>query len=440
MPTILQFTSRRGENATSSTGSGTVRAPIQILLVLCLLCRAACAQTAEEARIPDALAALPGVADAFDPLVQDFAEQWRAAEDAKATLALTRDYGHKLWLAAKARVASGDKDDRPLYWSRLALAQIIHDIRPRFPIFPADRDAALQALERASRGMDDVRYPNERRVVRVLLTGFDPFLLDRNIGQSNPSGASVLALDGADIPFTDQHGRQQIAHIAAVVLPVRYADFDAGLVEDFLQPWLAGAQAGPHDWFEAERQRRSGQLANVAHATPQVDMVLTTSMGHAGFELERYAGLRRSTAAPDNANAFSGGTLDHPTLPRLRGRPMQGAEFLEISLPTNAMHKVQAPFVLTDNRWVRVAPDIEFAAGGIGTLHGKTAVEGSGGGYLSNEVSYRALHLRDELGVVTLPIGHLHLPPVVGYDPVKLDAILAELRAVLAASAGALAP
>jgi hypothetical protein len=169
-------------------------------------------------------------------------------------------------------------------------------------------------------------------------------------------------------------------------------------------------------------------------------MVLTTSMGHAGFELERYAGLRRSTAAPDNANAFSGGTLDHPVLPHLRGRLMQGAEFLEISLPTGAMRQVQGPFALTDNRWVKVAPDTEFAAGGIATLYGKTAVEGSGGGYLSNEVSYRALHLRDELGVSTLPIGHLHLPAIVGYDAAQLDAIVNELRAVLAAGAGILQP
>jgi hypothetical protein len=418
-----------------------VRLPILVLSAFVLLCPFAHGQTPEEARLAKAIAAMPGRADAFDTLTKAFAVQWRSAEDAKTTLALTQDYGHKLWQAAKTRaVQQQDNDDRPLYWGRLALTQVIHDTRPHFPIFPADREAALKALEQASRGMDEVAFPADRSVLRILITGFDPFLLDRDIGQSNPSGVGVLALDGTELNFVDTHGQQRRAHIEAVVFPVRFADFDAGIVEDFLQPWMAGAQSGPHDWFEAERQRRSGKLANVEHAQPQVDMVVTTSMGRDHFELERFTDLRRSSPAPDNLNAYSGGSLEHPALPSLRARPLQGSEFIEFSLPSKAMRQVQTPYAVDDDRWVRTTTSALFAAGDIGTLYGKTSVEGSGGGYLSNEVSYRALRLRDELGLKNFPVGHLHLPAITGYDAEKLQVIITELRAILAAGAAATNP
>ena len=46
---------------------------------------------------------------------------------------------------------------------------------------------------------------------------------------------------------------------------------------------------------------------------------------------------------------------------------------------------------------------------------GAIAVQGGGGGYLSNESAYRVTRLRDEAGV-QLPAGHLHTP-VLDFDP-----------------------
>ena len=45
----------------------------------------------------------------------------------------------------------------------------------------------------------------------------------------------------------------------------------------------------------------------------------------------------------------------------------------------------------------------------LAALRGQTAVQGSGGGYLSNEISYRSIRLANELGVA-LPMGHIHTP------------------------------
>ncbi len=55
---------------------------------------------------------------------------------------------------------------------------------------------------------------------RILLTGFDPFTLDRDIRISNPSGATALALDGTVIETADGPARVETA-----VFPVRWQDF-----------------------------------------------------------------------------------------------------------------------------------------------------------------------------------------------------------------------
>ncbi len=58
----------------------------------------------------------------------------------------------------------------------------------------------------------------------------------------------------------------------------------------------------------------------------------------------------------------------------------------------------------------------EIAAGGrssterlSGPTTGSTAVAGSGGSFLSNEIFYRTALLRTQTGT-TIPVGHLHTP------------------------------
>jgi hypothetical protein len=106
-------------------------------------------------------------------------------------------------------------------------------------------------------------------VRKVFVSSFDLFQLDGGrIFSGNPSGAAALRLDGTTVGG---------AQIHAVIFPVRYADFNGGLVEDVFRPHLAPG----------------GQ---------QADRVTTVSQGNsAGFDLEVHNGRRR--AAPEGGNA-----------------------------------------------------------------------------------------------------------------------------------------
>ena len=74
--------------------------------------------------------------------------------------------------------------------------------------------------------------------------------------------------------------------------------------------------------------------------------------------------------------------------------------------------------------------------GSLAALSDDTAVAGSGGGYLSNEVAYRALELRERLGV-SFAVGHLHTPRVDGYDADAERAMVAQIRDLVAAAVAA---
>jgi pyrrolidone-carboxylate peptidase len=265
----------------------------------------------------------------------------------------------------------------------------------------------VQSFEYASRGFDDLEFPEAADTRRVLISGFDPFLLDRDIGQSNPSGLAALALDGTQLPLAK--GRMWIE---AVTFPVRFEDFDDGIVETFFVDALA------------------------AHS---IDLIVTISMGRDAFDLERFPGRRRSATAPDNRNVVTGADARTPLLPKLAGAPLEGPEFVEFSLPAADMLAIQSPWPVRDNRRVTSLERGELEPASLAELSFDTAVQGSGGGYLSNEISYRSVLLLGRMGS-RVPVGHLHTPSVVGHDPVIEGRILAQIRALLIAAASAPGP
>lgn len=314
--------------------------------------------------------------------------------------------GRSLWTDARAQVRDGAFDDRPLYWRRLAMqAQFLT---------AGGADAAgvgmaadeLLTLNWIGRGFADVGYPPDADV-RVLVTGFDPFHLDRDIEQSNPSGLIALMLDGVRV----RHEGLRIA-FESMIFPVNYGDFDHGIVEQALVPWLEG---------------------------DPIDLLVTISMGRDGFDLERFPAGRRSAEALDNQRVASGGSATRPVPLTLAGAPLGGPEFVEFSLPAAAMVAVEGPFAVTDNRAVTTLEAGPLAPAGLEALAGLTAVRGSGGGYLSNEISYRSLLLRQRLGS-TVPTGHLHVPRVAGFDPERERLIFDQTLALLLAAIRALGP
>jgi pyrrolidone-carboxylate peptidase len=336
-------------------------------------------------------------ASGFDGLSVPFQAALSGAGNAAGAMKIVREHGSKLWEKAvkRAQGASADQDDRPLYWARLDMARALRQWQPAaFALTTAKRDDLLAEFERASRGMLDAGFDKKKKGKRVLVSGFDPFGLETSVDRGNPSGAAVLALDGQTI----SSGGGVDAEVQSVIFPVRFADFDAGAVESFFQPYLTGK-------------------------TP-VDMIVTISQGGSkDFEVEKFAGRRRSTEATDNLGVLSGGTPSSPLVPKGVGA---GSEFLETSLPSKEMlggsGKAKVVFDKTKTQ-----------------LPGGEAVEGSGGGYLSNEIFYRTALLRSDSGS-TVPYGHLHTPflsppgkSASAYATAR-DAMVSQVREILKAA------
>ncbi|MFF5155938.1 pyroglutamyl peptidase [Streptomyces sp. NPDC000348] len=337
--------------------------------------------TVEERRLDGAVPQEILRRSGFADVAPDFARALdRAHTYAQARRAVVRE-GAELWRRAVDRAqgrgpAGGDlsrDDDRPLYWARLGMTRELRTWEPGFRLDEERRARLLDELERTSRGQTAIRYPHGRGVKRILVTGFDPFTLDRDIRISNPSGAAALALDGTVIETADGPAR-----IETAVFPVRWRDFARGTVERALRPHLPG-----------------------------IDLFTTVSQGRVGrFDVERTNGAWRGGFG-DNEN--TGRTETIPVTD-----PASQPQWTSTTLPYARIVAAETGrFPVYDNTGVT-----EIPAGGTepvvrpqGPTPGSTARAGGGGDYLSNEIAYRATLLRDRLGLhEELPGGHVHTP------------------------------
>jgi len=360
--------------------------------------------TVEEQRINKAQLAMPNVLKAFTPQISSFEQQFKELNNFKSAKTLVQRFSFELWENAKQRIINTNNyDDRALYWARLLSSKVIRTTSPKFSITQAQLNTLLTLLEEGSRGRTDLAF-SSGSTKKILLTGFDPFLLDRNINQSNPSGVAALLLDGQVINYNGIS-----AEINTVMVPVRYEDFDQGIIESLLAPY---------------------------YALNNVDMVVTVSMGRTEFDLEHFPGKRRSVNAPDNANIVYGGTQTSPVIPKLNGRPLPGNEFVKFSLPVNYMQNAKGPYKVIDNREVTTL-EKTYKAPSYGELKNSIAVNGGGGGYLSNEISYRSIRLRDALNS-SIPTGHIHTPRIQQFEPETEAKIVNQIKAMLEQSLVAL--
>jgi pyrrolidone-carboxylate peptidase len=337
--------------------------------------------TVEEQRLDRAVPQEILKRSGFDSVAQELARALAKTHSYAQAERVVARQGSSLWRRAVDRAqgrgaAGGDlsrDDDRPLYWARLGMTREVRTWEPRFDLTGTERARLLSELEVTSRGQDTVRYPHGTGVKRILLTGFDPFTLDRDIRISNPSGATALALDGTTIDTA--HGP---ARIETVVFPVRWQDFTDGVVERTLRPYL-----------------------------PKTDLFTTVSQGRIGrFDVERTNG------------AWRGGFPDNDTIGRTETVPVADPatqpQWTSTTLPYRAIVAADTGrFPVYDHTEVT-----EIPAGGTapvvrpdGPTAGSVARAGGGGDYLSNEIAYRATLLRDRLGLHdTLPGGHVHTP------------------------------
>jgi hypothetical protein len=347
----------------------------------------------------------------------DTAKAFRRALCKADRLTSARSVVHKhsrrLWDLAVARAQDkaepggtlSDGDDRPLYWTRLAMSAALRQWDPGFALTEHARTALIADLDRTSRGQDDIQFPRGKEVTRVLITGFDPFTLDNDIRQANPSGASALALDGVKV-----RGPDGTIRLEAVIFPVRWRDFGHGMVEAALLPHFISS-------------------------TARVDAFATTSQGRFGrIDLEHFNGAWRG-GFPDNEGLCYRGVIPlAPGVPTVEPQ----SQWTLTTLPLDSLLAAgTGPFPVFDNREVVEVPGDtppepatttcpaapspgEYREDG--PTEGSQARSGSGGDYLSNEIAYRATLLRDAVGL-DVPGGHIHTPVLQGLsntDPNEL--------------------
>ncbi|WP_206739343.1 pyroglutamyl peptidase [Streptomyces sp. L2] len=374
---VLGLALLAGMTAPTTTASAAEAAPLS--------------PTVEEQRLDGAVPQEILRRSGFDAVLPEFTRALEQARSyAQARRVVVRE-GTSLWRRAVDRArgrgpVAGDlsrDDDRPLYWARLGMTREVRTWEPRFGLPESRRTALLDGLERTSRGQTDIRYPRRPHLRRVLLTGFDPFTLDRDIRISNPSGAAALALDGTVIETARGPVRVETA-----VFPVRWRDFADGVVERALRPYL-----------------------------PRVDLFTTVSQGRVGrFDVERTNGAWRG-GFPDNDDVSRTETVPVAD-------PASQPQWTTTTLPYGAITAARTGrFPVYDHTEVT-----EIPAGGTepvvrpdGPTPGSMARAGGGGDYLSNEIAYRATLLRDRLGLHgRLPGGHVHTP-VLEFGPGNTD-------------------
>ncbi|MDP9792261.1 pyrrolidone-carboxylate peptidase [Catenuloplanes nepalensis] len=379
--------------------------------------------TVEEERldrpVPGGTASVPAeILDrsGFGALVRAFTLGLCAVPDARTAGSYAEATGRLLFESAVARAqrsltlgaALPADDDRPLYWARLALTRALRQWTPSFSHSADERAAWEKRLEYSSRGLTSSAFRPLPGVRKLMISGFDPFQLDAEIRRGNPSGAVALALDGRILTTLDGTRVQ----VQAVVFPVRYPDFDGGMVEDA---------------FRAALARRPDQVTTISQGRP------------GAFDLEAFNGRRRSAAAPDNLNLWGGGLAHAPVVFPNVG---PGPEFLPSTLPMEEMSQAGGLFPVRINTTVR-----EIPAGSTipvvradGPTDGSVAVEGGGGGYLSNESAYRVTRLLTETPSAP-PGGHLHTP-VLSFDTANsaavTDAVFEANRAAIVAQSTAI--
>jgi pyrrolidone-carboxylate peptidase len=341
---------------------------------------------------------MPDVALRLSARVDEFTQQVNQATNYTVLTQLVIRHGTGLWLDAKTSFNQlNDVDDRPLYWARIQMSKALRSSKTFAELFSNQQEKLLWSLELISRGQMDIKF-DKNTDKKILLTGFDPFFLDKHIDQSNPSGVVALSLDDIVVSMEGQ-----TAEIEVLIVPVRFADFDQGMIEELLKPYIADKS---------------------------VDMVLTVSMGRENFDLERYPALRRSANAPDNLNILTGATKSNPLVPKLHNTELRGPEFVEFSLPISSMLKGSGKYQVNDNRKVSTLSGGTFNGQALVDLIKQTSVSGSGGGYLSNEISYRSILLRDQFNL-TLPVGHIHTPRIKAYDQQALTDIINQTKNII---------
>ena len=117
-------------------------------------------------------------------------------------------------------------------------------------------------------------------------------------------------------------------------------------------------------------------------------------------------------------------------MPKLEGVELEVPEFLEFSLPAERMQSRVGRWPVRDNHEVTTLERGTLTAESLVSLADQVAVRGSGWGYLSNEIAYRALNVMRQADRV-IPMGHIHTPRMTAFDPAFLDDVVQQVKGML---------
>jgi hypothetical protein len=321
---------------------------------------------------------------------------------------------------ARLYVNNVKPDDRILYWARIKMEVALKSHPFVLQSFSARNDL-VQLFEELSRGYTSVDFsaaPGSAK--KLLITGFDPFSLGDNPLQANPSGPCALSLHGKLL----NTGTKQV-FIQALVVPVRYKDFENGIIDDYVAPLIGG---GPG----------------------KADMVLTISQSKMGnCNIDRFATINR--------NGYSD-NLNETRPPNSHSVELSTSEFdlynhIETTLPKAIAQILGETGDPVPDTWKHTTVYAQHYSSNAGTINlipeypdygliwdasidnlklknpstvltrtkkfgvGPFAYmeEGSGSSYLSNEIFYRVALAREKWQAANptadkFPTGHFHIP------------------------------
>ena len=294
---------------------------------------------------------------------------------------LVQENAKVLWETAVKQVQGGNLDDRPLYWARNKMQTWLKrnpifkdqiDIKKSLVKKGTELDNTIILFEELSRNYTGIDFSKAGNKKKILITGFDPFFLNSfdhkykngfNVLQPNPSSCVALSLESKNI---------ENAFIQTLIVPVRYTDFDdsqennkgqgKGIIEKYIEKFI-----------------------------DEVDMVVTISQYLKGQNvIDMFSTIRR------------GGFNDNQDFTR----------------------EDQSKALISNDEWIKTTLPVAFSNIPLVKMNwrfndenhpentlppeNQKLTEGSGGGYLSNEIFYRVAKLRKDKRP-NLPTGHFHI-------------------------------
>jgi pyrrolidone-carboxylate peptidase len=346
-------------------------------------------------------------------------------------LALVGQYAAAIWNRAVA--LAGDPQfecwsDRILYYARLKMEVALKN----HPLLLADAAAASELIDRfesLSRNYSGLIFTDAAAGdERVIVTGFDPFGAPgtATIKDSNPSGRLALYL-AANRTWTKS---STTFFVSTCIFPVRWADFDRQVVEKTLQAALSASSTDPKPvalLCTVSLDDRIGKYVET-YPNPVLYCKIEGFAAHARGNQPDNLGVKSAILSPSTLPVGTSKNFFFETTLNSRDLSDYDSQFMKVRYDwrfdaKNGAQTVRHPSLVphstnyddTSGQTVW-SPPLDPTAAAVSLT---SAIYGSGGNYLSNEVYYRSANLL-RAKFSSVKSGHIHVPQIRTYT--KTDA------------------